>query len=40
MNDSVRDDFIDKLDIKQLASDFKELDIDDAVDVVEDLEES
>ena len=40
LNDSLREDVIDKLDIKQLASDFKELDIDDAVDVVEDLEES
>ena len=40
LNDSLRDDVIDRLDIKQLASDFKELDIDDAVDVVEDLEES
>jgi len=40
LNDSLREDVIDKLDIKQIASDFKELDIDDAVDVVEDLEES
>ena len=40
LNDSLREDVIDKLDIKQLASDFKELDIDDVVDVVEDLEES
>ena len=40
LNDSLRDDVIDKLDIKQIASDFKELDIDDAVDVVEDLEKS
>ena len=40
LNDSLREEVINKLDIKQLASDFKELDIDDVVDVVEDLEES
>ena len=36
----MRDDVIEKIDIKKLASDVSELDIDDAVDVVEDLEES
>ena len=36
----MRDDVIEKIDIKKLASDVSELDVDDAVDVVEDLEES
>jgi magnesium transporter len=40
LNESLRDDIIEKIDIKKLASDVSELDIDDAVDVVEDLEES
>ncbi len=40
LNDSLRDEVIEKIDIKKLASDVSELDIDDAVDVVEDLEES
>ena len=40
LNDSLRDDVIEKIDIKKLASDASELDVDDAVDVVEDLEES
>jgi len=39
LNDSLRDDVIEKIDIKKLASDVSELDVDDAVDVVEDLEE-
>ena len=40
LNDSLRDDVIEKIDIKKLASNVSELDVDDAVDVVEDLEES
>ena len=40
LNDSLRDEIIEKLDIKHLAPDFKQLDIDDVVDVVEDLEKS
>ena len=36
----MRDDVIQKIDIKKLASDVSELDVDDAVDVVEDLDES
>jgi len=40
INESIRDEIIDLLDIKQLASNARELDVDDAVDVVEDLEES
>ena len=40
LNESIRDEIIDQLDIKQLASNATELDVDDAVDVVEDLEES
>ena len=40
LNDSLRDDVIEKIDIKKLASDVSELDVDDAIDVVEDLEES
>ena len=40
INESIRDEIIDQLDIKQLASNASELDVDDAVDVVEDLEES
>jgi len=40
LNDSLRDDVIEKIDIKKLASDASELDVDDAVDVIEDLEVS
>ena len=36
---SIREEVIAKIDIKKLASDVSELDIDDAVDVIEDLEE-
>ena len=39
LNDSLRDEIVEILDIKQLASNAKTLDIDDAVDLVEDLEE-
>ena len=40
LNESIRDEIIDQLDIKQLASNAGKLDIDDAVDVIEDLEDS
>tara|TARA_B100001123_G_scaffold446601_1_gene601544 strand:+ start:90 stop:1454 length:1365 start_codon:yes stop_codon:yes gene_type:complete len=40
LNDALRDEVIEKLDLNQLAQDFKELDVDDAVDVVEDLEKT
>ena len=40
LNESIRDEIIDLLDIKQLASNASELDIDDAVDFIEDLEEA
>jgi len=39
LNDSLREEIIDTLDIKQLANNAKSLDIDDAVDLAEDLEE-
>ena len=39
LNDSLREEIVETLDIKQLATNAKELDIDDAVDLVEDLEE-
>ncbi len=39
LNDSVREEIIETLDIKQLANNSKSLDIDDAVDLAEDLEE-
>ena len=39
LNDSLREEIIETLDIKQLASNAKSLDIDDAVDLAEDLEE-
>ncbi len=39
LNDSLREEIIDTLDIKKLANNAKSLDIDDAVDLVEDLEE-
>jgi len=40
LNESIRDEIIESLDIKQLASNARELDVDDAVDVIKDLEES
>ena len=40
LNDSLRDEIIEVLDIKQLASNAKTLDVDDAVDLVEDFEKS
>ena len=40
LNESLKEEIIEILDIKQLASKASELDVDDAVDVVEDLEES
>ncbi len=40
LNESLKDEIINKLDIQTLASNVNELDIDDAVDVVEDLEKS
>ena len=40
LNESLKEEIIDNLDIKQLASNAGELDVDDAVDVIEDLEES
>ena len=40
LNDSLKEEIIDNLDIKKLASKTSELDVDDAVDVVEDLEKS
>jgi len=40
LNDSLREEIIDRLGINKLAAEFKELDTDDAVDVVEDLEKS
>jgi len=40
LSESIREEVIDHLDIKQLASNASELDVDDAVDVIEDLEES
>ena len=40
LNESIREEIVDNLDMKQLASNASELDIDDAVDVIEDLEES
>ncbi len=40
LNESIVDEVIEHLDIKQLASNASELDVDDAVDVIEDLEES
>ncbi len=39
LNDSVREEIIETLDIKQLANNAKSLDTDDAVDLAEDLEE-
>jgi len=40
LNESIRDEIIESMDIKQLASNARELDVDDAVDVIKDLEES
>ena len=40
LNESIREEIIENLDIKQLATNAGELDVDDAVDVIEDLEES
>ena len=40
LNDSLRDELVEVLDIKQLASNAKTLDVDDAVDLVEDFEKS
>ena len=40
LNESIKDEIIDKLDIKKLASNASQLDVDDAVEVIEDLEES
>ena len=40
LNDSLRDEIIEVLDIKQLATNAKTLDVDDAVDLVEDFEKS
>ncbi len=40
LNESLKEEIIENLDIKKLASNASELDIDDAVDVVEDLEEA
>ena len=40
LNDSLRDELIELLDIKQLATNAKALAIDDAVDLVEDFEKS
>ena len=40
LNESIKEEIIENLDIKQLASNASQLDVDDAVDVIEDLEES
>tara|TARA_Y100000590_G_scaffold428040_2_gene538943 strand:- start:1462 stop:2838 length:1377 start_codon:yes stop_codon:yes gene_type:complete len=40
LNDSLRDEIVEELDVKQLASNSKTLEIDDAVDLVEDFEKS
>ncbi len=40
LNDSLRDEIVEDLDVKQLASNSKTLEIDDAVDLVEDFEKS
>ena len=39
LSESIREEIIENLDIKQLAFNASELDIDDALDVIEDLEE-
>ncbi len=40
LNETIRDEIVEILDIKQLANNASTLDIDDAVDLVEDLEEN
>ena len=40
LNDSLRDEIVEILDLKQLASNATKLDVDDAVDLIEDLQES
>ena len=40
LNESIREEIVELLDIKQLATNASELEVDDAVDVIEDLEES
>ena len=40
LNDSLRDEIVEILDIKQLATNAKTLEVDDAVDLVEDFEKS
>ena len=40
LKESIKEEIIENLDIKQLASNASELDVDDALDVIEDLEES
>ena len=40
LNESIKDEIIENLDIKQLATNAFELDVDDALDVIEDLEDS
>ena len=40
LSESIKEEIIDNLDIKQLASNASDLDVDDAVDVIEDLEDS
>ena len=40
LNDSLRDEIVEALDIRELASNSKTLDTDDAVDLIEDFEKS
>ena len=40
LNDSLRDEIVEILDLKQLASNSAKLDVDDAVDLIEDLKKS
>ena len=40
LNESIKEEIIENLDIKQLASNASELDVDDALDLIEDLQES
>ena len=40
LNESIKEEIIENLDIKQLASNASELDVDDALDLVEDLQDS
>ena len=37
LNESIREEIVELLDIKQLATNASELEVDDAVDVIEDL---